>query len=122
MANWQIGEYLVEKFGDQAPIRVFEKNNTKINPNQNPNITQNQELQNLLRIRNQTAAVYRCHSSDQSNQHQELGLTNYTHFTSPIRRYFDLMVHRMIFENDYQVNFEKNPNHPDHQLLKAIPS
>lgn len=102
MANWQIGEYLVEKFGDQAPIRVFEKNNTKINPNQNPNITQNQELQNLLRIRNQTAAVYRCHSSDQSNQHQELGLTNYTHFTSPIRRYFDLMVHRMIFENDYQ--------------------
>ncbi len=30
--------------------------------------------------------------------HSSLGLEYYTHFTSPIRRYFDVLVHRLLFE------------------------
>lgn len=34
--------------------------------------------------------------NENSLAHFDLNLTNYTHFTSPIRRYFDLVVHRLV--------------------------
>lgn len=46
--------------------------------------------------------------STQNIGHYGLGLEYYTHFTSPIRRYIDLVVHRLIFEDvDPQENVEK---------------
>ncbi len=40
--------------------------------------------------------------------HYGLGLEYYTHFTSPIRRYIDLIVHRLLFEDvDPKENMEK---------------
>jgi ribonuclease R len=48
----------------------------------------------LVILRNMKRAVYAPYRAD----HFGLGFTHYTHFTSPIRRYPDLMVHRLLDE------------------------
>jgi len=49
-------------------------------------------------IRSQKLAMY----SPDNIGHYGLGLENYSHFTSPIRRYSDLVVHRMLFTDKYE--------------------
>jgi ribonuclease R len=49
---------------------------------------------NEVAIRSMAKAVY----SDENVGHFGLGFQHYTHFTSPIRRYPDLMVHRLLEE------------------------
>lgn len=54
--------------------------------------TQYAEIVNALLLRAQQRAVYRAHNQG----HYALGAEAYCHFTSPIRRYPDLMVHRTL--------------------------
>ena len=58
-------------------------------------------ISNLL-LRNMAKAVY----STENNGHYALALDNYCHFTSPIRRFPDLIVHTLInmFINNYSKN------------------
>lgn len=49
---------------------------------------------NQVLIRSMPKAIY----SDKNFGHYGLGFTHYTHFTSPIRRYPDLFVHRLLKE------------------------
>lgn len=51
-------------------------------------------LVNELVLRSMSKAVY----SPTNDGHFGLGFEHYTHFTSPIRRYPDLIVHRLLFE------------------------
>lgn len=57
--------------------------------------TPQQELVNTLLLRAMKRAVYRTELSE----HYGLALEAYCHFTSPIRRYPDLLVHRMLKES-----------------------
>lgn len=54
-------------------------------------------LVNELVLRCMSKAIY----TDENTGHFGLGFEHYTHFTSPIRRYPDLVVHRLLFEYEY---------------------
>ena len=67
-----------------------------------------QELVNALLLRAMKRAVYRA----EQDSHYGLALDTYCHFTSPIRRYPDLLVHRMLKEGFFgkSENFEAQKN------------
>ncbi|WP_212112631.1 ribonuclease R [Bartonella queenslandensis] len=56
--------------------------------------TEQQELVNQVILRSQSQAEY----SPKNSGHFGLNLQNYTHFTSPIRRYADLIIHRALIK------------------------
>ena len=62
-----------------------------------------QKLIETLVIRSMSKALY----STKKESHYGLGFTHYTHFTSPIRRYADLVVHRYLNSLIYGLPFEK---------------
>ena len=76
-------------------------------------------LQNMA-IRSMAKAVY----TTKSSFHFGLGFEHYTHFTSPIRRYPDLMVHRLLqnvldHHNSSVKNLEKDCAHCSEMEQKA---
>lgn len=56
--------------------------------------TEQQELVNQVILRSQSQAEY----NPKNSGHFGLNLQNYTHFTSPIRRYADLIIHRALIK------------------------
>ena len=68
------------------------------------NGTEEEAVINEIAIRSMAKAVY----SVNNIGHYGLGFKNYTHFTSPIRRFPDLIVHRLIYEIVEKNNFKKH--------------
>lgn len=73
----------------KIPQRYHSKIETELTLN---TYTGNQMIDAILTIKKYRPAIY-----DSENEgHFGLGLTTYTHFTSPIRRYFDIIIHRIL--------------------------
>ncbi|MEL6274975.1 MAG: ribonuclease R [Bacteroidota bacterium] len=77
-----------------------------------------------IAIRTMAKAIY----TSENIGHYGLGFTNYTHFTSPIRRYADVLVHRILDKNlntpdPFKVNatkLEESCKHISNQERKAV--
>jgi len=64
-------------------------------------------------LRSMTLAVY----GPENKGHFALAFPEYTHFTSPIRRYADLTVHRLLKK---KLGFEKDTRYPDRDSLARL--
>lgn len=65
------------------------------------------DVVNELAIRSMAKAVY----SNENIKHFGLGFSYYSHFTSPIRRYADLLVHRLLknyLEHNRKISYSEN--------------
>ena len=84
-------------------LRKHEKKDYDINKE----IIDNQ-LRKYLEIMESNAASYICNFDENNYSHDSLNIKLYTHFTSPIRRYADIIIHRIM--NQIITNNKKNGN------------
>jgi exosome complex exonuclease DIS3/RRP44 len=98
--NVAVAQHLYNKVSDKALLRVC--NSVKLEDlkeDKNVEINSAVNLSNILKLE---AAEY---TSGSDAGHHPLGEKFYTHFTSPIRRYFDIAVHRQLYSTLYKEEY-----------------
>jgi ribonuclease R len=90
LANLTVSKHLAEK-GVLLPNRFHAPLRGFVRPEEMP-ITHNEVVDSFILVKRYSRA---CYSIDEKG-HFGLGLTDYVHFTSPMRRYADVLVHRLL--------------------------
>ncbi len=98
-----------ENIGTFVPQRYHSKIKSEIRLEK---FTDNDIINSIISIKKYKPAIYDALNSG----HFGLGLTTYTHFTSPIRRYFDVIIHRLLAGISYE-NIEDILAHINKQEL-----
>lgn len=105
LTNLTISEHI----GKLIPQRYHAKVKQEFNVT---TFTGNSEIDSILSIKKYKPAIYDSYNTG----HFGLNLNSYTHFTSPIRRYFDVIIHRLLAGITYE-NIEEILDHINKQEL-----
>lgn len=118
MTNKEIGDIIINKYNKKCvirthsePILAIEKMNELT-----------EKTQDYIRLRNFQKAIYEI---GKDKLHYALGIKNYVHFTSPIRRYNDIIIHKILNSiingKEYVINEEDviRINNIEKQIRKA---
>lgn len=102
--NEYIGNLLFDNFGKKVLMRKHEKIENQQFYNKNS------ELKKFLKLKMMKKAIYTFADTDKNNNyHFGLNLKNYVHFTSPIRRYSDIIIHSYIYKYlNIDINWNNN--------------
>lgn len=90
LANKLAAEFIYKNTPDYSILR------THIREQINSKLELTNDLESYLYLVNMNSANYEL--TPKNNRHETLNLDYYTHFTSPIRRYIDIIIHRCIFK------------------------
>lgn len=110
LANTSVANKLVNMYSDNILLRKHVMN---LNTDNIKHV--DEKLVNIATILQSNRATYVVNSSN--CKHDGLNKQYYTHFTSPIRRYADILVHRQLFNT---INGLSNKNSSDKNSLKYV--
>jgi len=96
MANNAVAEFLAIRCPEQAIFRIQNNTNTDKYTNYQEMDKDYKKAYEYMKITNLERAIYVTGLNNDIN-HASLGIKFYTHFTSPIRRYADILVHRLLY-------------------------
>ena len=110
LANVEVANKLVNDMPNIAIIRSHKgAKQDSILHKKDKSTDEMSKVLKVINILKMEKAMYRVYdssdsadSSDTINRHVGLGETYYTHFTSPIRRYFDIVVHRLLSKSIFK--------------------
>lgn len=105
LANCAVGKYMIDNNPNMALFRIHDGEPLNISNNEH-------DISKMIHLVTMKRAEYSIGTKIKP-YHGALQLDNYTHFTSPIRRYADMWVHRRLTDIFYKTNIDQTINKQD---------
>lgn len=92
-SNNIVAETMIKLNNNRYPLIIRKQSNMNINKLDDEHICYHDDYMKLQYEK----AILKIYDETDNNRHEILNLDAYTHFTSPIRRYSDILVHRTLY-------------------------